>query len=52
MMKMNNINKKGDLSNYKGFELLTITELNLLRGGISEDKGTSKEKDIYDTRET
>jgi hypothetical protein len=36
----------------KGLEILSPEELHQITGGFSEDKTTTKEKDVYDTRET
>ena len=36
----------------KGIEELSIYELINVRGGNTEDKSSSKEKDVYDTRDT
>jgi hypothetical protein len=46
-----NINNKSEKLYPEGFLELSISELNYVRGGFSEDRGSSKEKDVYDTRE-
>ena len=34
-----------------GYEMLTLDELHSIRGGNSNDKTQTKEKDIYDRRD-
>jgi hypothetical protein len=44
-----NIGLKSNLT--EGFEKLSLSELNNIRGGNSEERGSSKETDVYDKRE-
>jgi hypothetical protein len=47
-IKENKLNSTMCLS---GIELLITSELQIIRGGNSEDKSNTKETDVYDKRE-
>jgi hypothetical protein len=43
--------KKEQVTTDRNLEFLSLTDLLLVKGGFAEEKGKSKETDVYDTRE-
>jgi len=51
MKTISNNNRKDNKVNVFGVEVLTISEMNNIRGGDSVPKLRTRDIDIYDTRE-